>query len=37
MVTQVKDEKFGGIKGVKGGGKRGEVEIRLISKLVWSL
>jgi len=34
VVTQVKDEKLGG---VNGGGKGGEVEIRLISKLVWSV
>jgi len=34
MVTQVKDDKLGG---VRGGGKWGEVEIRLMSKLVWSL
>jgi len=33
VVTQVKDEKLGG---VKGGGKWGEVKIRLMSKLVWS-
>jgi len=33
-VTQVMDEKLGG---VKGGGKWGEVEIRLMSKPVWSL
>jgi len=34
LVTQVKDETFGG---VNGGGKWGEVEIRLISQIVWSL
>jgi len=34
VVTQGEDEKLGG---VKGRGKWGEVEIRLISKLVWSL
>jgi len=34
VVTQVKDENLGG---VKGGGKLGEIEIRLIGKLVWSL
>jgi len=34
VVTQMKDEKLGG---VKGGGKWGEVEIRLISKLVYGL
>jgi len=34
VVTQVKDEKLGG---VQGGGKWGEVAIRLMSKLVWSL
>jgi len=34
VVTQVRDEKLGG---VKGGEKWGGVEIRLMSKLVWSL
>jgi len=34
LVTQVKDEKLGG---VNGGGKWRDIEIRLISRLVWRL